>query len=38
MTKKNEAKYFALEIITSEFVTFKCLDQEEKTCHRDSVC
>ena len=38
MKKKIEKKVFVFEIITSEFVALNCLEQEENTCHRHSVC
>ena len=38
MKKKIQKKFFVFEIITSEFVALNCLQQEENTCHRLSVC
>ena len=38
MKEEIEKKFFVFEIITSEFVALNCLDQEENTCHRHSVC
>ena len=38
MKKKIAKKFFGFEIITSDFVALNCLDQEENTCHRHSVC
>ena len=38
MKKEIQKKLFGFEIITSEFVALNCLYQEQKTCHRDSVC
>ena len=38
MNKKIDKKRFVFEIVTSEFVALSCLDQEEITCHRHSVC
>ena len=38
MRKKIEKKFFVFEIIGSDIVGLSCLYQEEKTCHRHSVC
>ena len=38
MKKKIDKKFFVFEIITSDFVAFNCLYQEENTCHQHSVC
>ena len=38
MKKKIGTKFFAFEILPSEFVALNCLYQVENTCHRNSVC
>ena len=38
MKQKIPKQFFVFEITTSEFVALNCLDQEENTCHRHSVC
>ena len=38
MPQKIEKKFFVFEILASELVALNCLDSEENTWHRDSVC
>ena len=38
MKQKIAKQFFVFEITASEFVALNCLDQEENTFHRNSVC
>ena len=38
MQKKIEKKFFLLEIIVSECAALNCLDSEESTSERPSMC
>ena len=38
MQKKLKKKFFFSEIMTYELVALACLDSEENTCHRQSMC
>ena len=38
MEKKIEKKSVVSEIIVSELFVLNCLDKEDNTCHRQSMC